>query len=65
LHRIDEAAVVAEVSKAGFALEAKSDYLRALGDPRDQPFFKMEGKPDDKFALRFVKRYPRAPAASV
>jgi predicted methyltransferase len=56
LHRIDEAAVVAEVTRAGFALDAKSDYLRAPGDPRDQPFFKMEGKPDDKFALRFVKR---------
>ncbi|WP_426176018.1 class I SAM-dependent methyltransferase [Massilia sp. TWR1-2-2] len=56
LHRIDEVAVVAEVTRAGFALETKSDYLRAPGDPRDQPFFKMEGKPDDKFALHFVKR---------
>lgn len=56
LHRIDEAAVVAEVTRAGFALDAKSDYLRAPGDPREQPFFKMEGKPDDKFALRFVKK---------
>jgi predicted methyltransferase len=56
LHRIDEAAVVAEMAKAGFALDAKGDYLRVPGDPRDQPFFKMEGKPDDKFALRFVKK---------
>jgi predicted methyltransferase len=56
LHRIDEAAVVAELTKAGFALDAKGDYLRVPGDPRDQPFFKMEGKPDDKFALRFVKK---------
>jgi predicted methyltransferase len=56
LHRIDEAAVVGEVTKAGFALDAKSDYLRAPTDPREQPFFKMEGKPDDKFALRFVKK---------
>jgi predicted methyltransferase len=56
LHRIDEAAVVAELTRAGFALDAKGDYLRVPSDPREQPFFKMEGKPDDKFALRFVKK---------
>jgi predicted methyltransferase len=56
LHRIEEAAVVAELTKAGFALEASSDYLHVAGDPREQAFFKMEGKPDDKFALRFVKK---------
>jgi predicted methyltransferase len=56
LHRIDEAAVVAEVTKAGFAVDARSDYLRVPSDPRELPFFKMEGKPDDKFAIRFVKK---------
>ena len=56
LHRIEEAAVVAELTKAGFALDARSDYLHVAADPREQPFFKMEGKPDDKFALRFVKK---------
>jgi predicted methyltransferase len=56
LHRIEDAAVIAEVSKAGFALDGSSDYLAVPGDPRDQPFFKMEGKPDAKFALRFVKK---------
>jgi predicted methyltransferase len=56
LHRIDQGAVVAELTKAGFALEASSDYLRAPDDNRELPFFKMEGKPDDKFALRFVKK---------
>jgi predicted methyltransferase len=55
LHRIDEAAVIAEVTQAGFKLDGKGDYLRVPSDPRDQPFFKMEGKPDDKFALRFVR----------
>ncbi|MES2299626.1 MAG: methyltransferase [Pseudomonadota bacterium] len=55
LHRIDEAVVIAEVSKAGFALDARADYLRVPSDPREQPFFKMD-KPDDKFALRFVKK---------
>ncbi|HZX25495.1 MAG TPA: class I SAM-dependent methyltransferase [Telluria sp.] len=56
LHRIDEAVVVAEVTKAGFALDAKGDYLRVPSDPRDTAFFNMGGKPDDKFALRFVKK---------
>jgi predicted methyltransferase len=56
LHRIDEAAVVAEVTKAGFAVDGKSDYLRVKDDPREQAFFKMDGKPDDKFAIRFVKK---------
>jgi predicted methyltransferase len=56
LHRIEDAAVVAEVTKAGFVLEGRSDYLHVASDSRELPFFKMEGKPDDKFALRFVKK---------
>jgi predicted methyltransferase len=56
LHRIDEATLVEEVTKAGFAVEASSDYLRVPSDPREQPFFKMDGRPDDKFAIRFVKK---------
>ena len=56
LHRIEDAAVIAEVSKAGFTVDGTSDYLQAPGDPRDQAFFKMEGKPDAKFALRFIKK---------
>lgn len=56
LHRIEEAAVVAEVTRAGFVLDARSDYLHVAADPREQPFFKMAGEPDDKFALRFVKK---------
>lgn len=56
LHRIEDAAVIAELTKAGFVLDARSDYLHVADDPRDQPFFKMEGRPDDKFALRFVKK---------
>ena len=44
------------MTKAGFAVEATNDYLRAPSDPREQPFFKMDGKPDDKFAIRFVKK---------
>ena len=56
LHRIDEAAVIDEVTRAGFAVEAKSDYLRAPSDPRKQPFWEMKGAPDDKFAIRFVKK---------
>lgn len=56
LHRIDEDTVVDEVTKAGFKVDAKSDYLRAPSDPREQPFFEMKGAPDDKFAIRFVKK---------
>lgn len=56
LHRIDEATVIAELTKAGFVVDGKSDYLRVPSDPREQPFFKMDGKPDDKFAVRFVKK---------
>jgi predicted methyltransferase len=47
--------VIEEVTKAGFKVDAKSDYLRAPSDPREQPFFEMKGAPDDKFAIRFVK----------
>jgi predicted methyltransferase len=56
LHRIDEDAVIAEVTRAGFKLDARSDYLHVASDPREQPFFEMKGAPDDKFALRFVKQ---------
>jgi predicted methyltransferase len=56
LHRIDEASAVSELTKAGFAVDARSDYLRAPSDPREQPFWEMAGKPDDKFAIRFVKK---------
>lgn len=55
LHRIDEDTVVQEVTHAGFKVDARSDYLRAPSDPREQPFFEMKGAPDDKFAIRFVK----------
>jgi predicted methyltransferase len=54
LHRIDEDTVVEEVTKAGFKVDARSDYLHVASDPREQPFFKMD-TPDDKFALRFRK----------
>lgn len=54
LHRIDEDTVVQEVTRAGFKLDTRSDYLHVASDPREQPFFKMDA-PDDKFALRFKK----------
>jgi predicted methyltransferase len=62
LHRIDEETVVDEVTKAGFAVDARSDYLRAPSDPRELPYFRMEGAPDDKFAIRFVKKQGRTSA---
>jgi len=36
LHRIDEAIVLAEVQKAGFVLEAHSDFLRDPADTREE-----------------------------
>lgn len=54
LHRIDEAVVLSEVKKAGFILDAESDFLRNPADTRDQPSSQPK-VPTDKFALRFVK----------
>jgi predicted methyltransferase len=56
LHRIDEETVVAEMTQAGFTVDARSDYLRVPSDPRELPYYKMNGEPDDKFAIRFVKK---------
>ena len=54
LHRIDEAIVLAEVRKAGFVLEAESNFLRDPADTREQS--SGDAKiPTDKFALRFVR----------
>jgi predicted methyltransferase len=54
LHRIDEKVVMDELLHAGFKLEQEGDFLKNLGDPRDQAFFNMKIE-TDKFALRFVK----------
>ncbi len=54
LHRIDEAIVLAEVRRAGFVLEAESNFLRNAADPRAQSSLGAK-IPTDKFALRFVK----------
>jgi predicted methyltransferase len=54
LHRIDEAVVVDEVRKAGFAVEEEGDFLRNPADPRDESSNRPK-VPTDKFALRFVK----------
>lgn len=56
LHRIDPAAVIAEVEKAGFRLDGQSDLLSNAADTHDKPVFdpSIRGK-TDKFALRFRK----------
>jgi predicted methyltransferase len=54
LHRIDEAVVVAEVTQAGFVLEAEGQFLRNPADTREAS--SGDGRIlTDKFALRFVK----------
>jgi len=56
LHRIDKAAVVAALTKAGFTLEASSDLYKRSDDPRTANVFApaIRGK-TDQFALRFRK----------
>jgi len=54
LHRIDEAVVVAEVTQAGFVLDAEGAFLRHPADTRTVS--SGDGAIlTDKFALRFVK----------
>ncbi len=54
LHRIDEATVRDEITRAGFVLEAEGSFLRNPADARD--LSSGDGRiPTDRFALRFVK----------
>ena len=54
LHRIDRDVVVAEVTQAGFVLEAEGQFLRNPADARDVS--SGDGRINtDKFALRFVR----------
>jgi len=55
LHRIEEAFVIAEVERAGFALDAEGAFMRNASDPRDGSS-NQATPPSDKFVLRFVKR---------
>jgi len=59
LHRIEQSVVVDEVTRAGFVLEAESDFLRHPEDPRDwsaSDHAPMEKRgTSDRFALRFKK----------
>lgn len=56
LHRIDKAAVVDTLTKAGFKLEAESDLYKRTDDPHTANVFDaaIRGK-TDQFALRFRK----------
>jgi predicted methyltransferase len=56
LHRIDKAAVVGALTKAGFTLDAESDLYSRADDPRTANVFDaaIRGK-TDQFALRFRK----------
>lgn len=59
LHRIDEKTVIAEVTAAGFVLDASGDFLRNPADARDwsaSPTAAGEQRgTSDRFVLRFVK----------
>jgi predicted methyltransferase len=54
LHRIDQQAVIAELTAVGFRLDAQSDVWRNPIDTYEQHSSKMEA-PSDRFALRFVR----------
>jgi predicted methyltransferase len=54
LHRIDEAVVRDEVTRAGFVVEAEGSFLRNPADPRDASSGDSKIV-SDRFALRFVK----------
>ena len=56
LHRIDPAALRAEVEKAGFRFDGESKVLANPDDPKDKGVFdaSIRGK-TDRFAYRFVK----------
>jgi predicted methyltransferase len=56
LHRIEPAAVRAEVGAAGFVLDAESDMLANADDPHSLKVFDPSVKgATDRFAYRFVK----------
>ena len=64
LHRIEERTLVAEVTRAGFVLEASSGFLRNPGDPRDwnaapRAAGARRGT-SDRFVLRFRKPRSRS-----
>ena len=54
VHRIEEAFVIEEVKRAGFALEAEGAFMRNAADTREGSS-NQATPPSDKFVLRFVK----------
>ena len=55
LHRIEEAFVIAEVKRAGFALDGEDSSMRNSADSRERSS-NQATPPSDRFVLRFVKR---------
>ena len=55
LHRIEKAAVVADVTAAGFTLESESPVLANPDDDHSKGPFALNGK-SDKFLLKFRKK---------
>ncbi len=54
LHRIGEDRLQSELEAAGFRLNATAGFLGNPDDPRDAPFFELDG-PTDAFVHRYVK----------
>jgi predicted methyltransferase len=53
-HRIEESALIAEVTAAGFKQVATGDFLRNPADPRDVAVHRS-GIKNDEFVIRFQK----------
>lgn len=53
-HRIEDAALIAQVEAAGFKLDGRADFLRKPDDPRNTQVWKVNFD-TDRFVLRFVK----------
>ena len=56
LHRIEDQAVIDEVTKAGFKVGRRGDFLKNAADPHDKNVFddSIRGK-TDRFAIAFIK----------
>ncbi len=54
IHRMDEQQLQRELEAAGFELAAESEFMGNPADPREKPFYEMDG-PTDTFVHRYVR----------
>lgn len=54
IHRMDEQLLRRELEAAGFEFAAESEFMANPADPREKPFYEMDG-PTDTFVHRYVR----------